>query len=437
MWTDLGRDPLNAYTLDSLSRIGFGCYRVSVNSPDHYQAILHALELGCNLIDTAANYMDGESELLLGRVLAEHPDHDAFVVTKAGYIDTDSLRRSVDLERLKLANNAMTKLSEGSFHSIHPDVLSIQLEQSLTRIKKKSVDALMLHNPEHYFDELSSAKSKEDYYAKIKSAFEFLEYKVSDGKIRYYGISSNTFPFSTERHNTTNLHRVLAIAREVSSTNHFALIEFPFNLIERDALETHHGNTSLLAAAKASGIKTLSNRPLNAKVSNGLLRLATYDDDIQGLDPEIDRGVLEECLEIIRLRLGEIGASDDVMDFAVVGYLHENWMRISSPETVTSVFRQYLFPFLDRLFEGEIPLEARAVFQRLYHYTALYSRRTMTVNALALRERLVGSGAIDGDDVRPLAVIACASVLSSGIDHVLVGMRQTRYVETLKPLFHF
>ena len=50
------------------SRLGFGTYRVDTEA-GHREALTKALLEGCNVIDTSTNYMDGESERLVGSVL--------------------------------------------------------------------------------------------------------------------------------------------------------------------------------------------------------------------------------------------------------------------------------------------------------------------------------------------------------------------------------
>ena len=55
----------------SVSAAGFGSYRIDASSSAHEQALLYALRSGVNLIDTSANYTDGGSERLIGRVLGK------------------------------------------------------------------------------------------------------------------------------------------------------------------------------------------------------------------------------------------------------------------------------------------------------------------------------------------------------------------------------
>src|SRR5438552_3470020 len=91
-----------------ISRVGFGAWAIggggydwgwgSQDDEDSIAAIHHALELGVNWIDTAAQYGFGHSEQVVGRALAGL-DRRPFVFTKGGQPEgpgrttTQSLRR--------------------------------------------------------------------------------------------------------------------------------------------------------------------------------------------------------------------------------------------------------------------------------------------------------------------------------------------------------
>jgi aryl-alcohol dehydrogenase-like predicted oxidoreductase len=71
----LNKRPLGR-TGEQISEIGFGCGNVGglmirAEPRERLHAAQHAIELGINYFDTAAQYGDGESERNLGRVLAE------------------------------------------------------------------------------------------------------------------------------------------------------------------------------------------------------------------------------------------------------------------------------------------------------------------------------------------------------------------------------
>ena len=72
-----------------VSVVGLGCWQLGGDwgevTEDQGLAVLHAaVDAGVTLLDTADVYGDGRSERLVGRLLAERPDADLLVATKAG-----------------------------------------------------------------------------------------------------------------------------------------------------------------------------------------------------------------------------------------------------------------------------------------------------------------------------------------------------------------
>lgn len=430
-----GDKPVMSIELDELSRIGFGGYRISIGSAEHARALSHALRSGCNLIDTSANYMNGESEMLVGKVLSENPDLDAFVITKAGYIQGDNLNVISELNRKGLARDGLIIFSEEYQYSIHPDFLQSQIELSCQRLQRERIDGFLLHNPEHYFEQDTDDVSPDEFYTMIANAFKFLEEMVAAGVIRYYGISSNTFPFSTEAENTTDLHQVMKIARTISSSHHFKLIQFPFNLIEQQALDAHHGGMSLIDAARSYGIVTLSNRPINARRDNQVIRLASYDDEMQSCDDEEAQKIFDTCIDLVQQQLIREGADGTPMDYTPMRFLRDAWTTLSTPELVTSIFQTRIYPFLDALYDGSIPDDAGMAFARLQYYAILYAKKGMSEQSQIVRRQLIRNGRLRRDDTRPFTRVACDYYLASGVDHVLAGMKRVAYVDDLKELF--
>ena len=80
-----------------ISRVGFGTYRVG-GTEDQAAAIREALLNGVTLVDTSANYGDGESEATIGRVVRELVAdgklrrEETIIVSKFGYIQGQNLR---------------------------------------------------------------------------------------------------------------------------------------------------------------------------------------------------------------------------------------------------------------------------------------------------------------------------------------------------------
>jgi aryl-alcohol dehydrogenase-like predicted oxidoreductase len=414
--------------LSALSKIGFGGYRISVRSAQHRDALRRALACGCNLVDTAANYMNGDSERLVGEVLAAAGERDAFVVTKAGYVQGESQEIISGLRRAH-RSVAVTTMPDGSSYSIHPSYLDEQIELSSRRLRRRCIDGFLLHNPEHALQGVSPAAQ----HAAMRAAFEVLEEAVAAGRIRYYGVSSNTLPHPSAA--APNLLTILAAAQEVSQSPHLKLIQFPFNLLETGATTPGPNGASLVDLARARGIRILTNRPLNARFAGGVVRLATYDDPPPPGGSGGAACAMDDCLALLRRRFAALGLAEDPADLTVVQILRSHGQSLSSDESVDQLFGEMFYPLLSQIYPDGVPEQEQEAYRRLHGYARAGARATMTCYALALRRELVSRGVLAGDDSRPLAVAACASYLRAGIHHVLVGMRDVRYVESLRELF--
>lgn len=421
--------------IDQLSRIGFGAYRTSVDSAEHQKALHLALQSGCNLIDTSSNYLDGKSEALVGKLLREHPDLKGFVITKAGYIQGSNLKVWKALQAKVSTPINTIKIDDNFRYSIDPNYLQEQMKVSRQRLQTERIDGFLLHNPEYYFKQEGREVSTSEFYSQIQTAFEFLEEKVVQGEIRYYGISSNTFPLSTASMNTIDLNRVIAIAEEVSAQHHFKLIQFPFNFFEKGALQAHHAGRSLLQIAQQKGLVTLCNRPLNANTQYGPFRIATYQQAIEQLSEKEEAEVFASALDHIQQRMLETGKEGDPLQFPVMQFLRDSRREMNDPAFVQVIFESRVYPFLIDLYQKRIPPIVLHLFGELQRYAVLFAKKTITEQAQNLRQQLIEKGMLSTDDQRSIAAIACAQYLDTGIDHVLVGMRNCTYVNDLKELF--
>ncbi|PJZ56626.1 aldo/keto reductase [Leptospira barantonii] len=276
-----------------LSRIAFGCYRVGLESPEHENAMEFSFTEGFNVIDTSSNYGNGESESLVGKVLrkkigkGEWKRENVFIVTKAGYIQGRNMQIVNDLEKENREFPEITYYSEGCYHCIHPSFLEDQLERSLKRMGLETVDVFLLHNPEYFLMDrekhnVPKEKAAEQYYERIKNAFRFLEQKRKEGKIVYYGISSNTFPEDPEKYTATSLNKILKIAKEIQDElglkeSGFAVVQFPGNLLESGFLDPKFDGKNLISIIRENGLLPLVNRPLNAISGVGSIRRLAYD----------------------------------------------------------------------------------------------------------------------------------------------------------------
>jgi aryl-alcohol dehydrogenase-like predicted oxidoreductase len=212
----------------TVSQAGFGCYRVSVGVAHHEKALRLALHGGVNLIDTSTNYADGGSESLVGQVLENMVDtgglkrDEVVVVSKVGYLQGHNLALSRERKQQGHPFPELVEYAEGLEHCIHPEFLGDQLQRSLERLKLETLDFYLLHNPEYYLEwahkrahAIDAARS--EYYRRIKKAFAYLEEEVAQGRVRWYGISSNTFVAAADQPDFTCLETIWQIAESKGS----------------------------------------------------------------------------------------------------------------------------------------------------------------------------------------------------------------------------
>lgn len=263
-----------------VSICGFGGYRIDARIKNHEEALKYALENGINLVDTSTNYADGESEVLIGKVLKDlgkTKREKITLVSKVGYIQGENLEEVKKKEYPEVVNCAPDLQ-----HCIHPNFIKDQLDKTLKRLGQKYVDVYLLHNPEYYLNYtfgMELDELREEYYRRIKQAFEYLEKEVKKGRIKYYGVSSNTFVESPDKQNFTSLEKVLEAADSVSSKNKFAVVQAPLNILEKGGFNNKNQSdgTSFLEKANKNNLGVLVNRPLNAIKNNRLKRLADFE----------------------------------------------------------------------------------------------------------------------------------------------------------------
>ncbi|HEX8422442.1 MAG TPA: aldo/keto reductase, partial [Pyrinomonadaceae bacterium] len=277
-----------------LSSLGIGTY---LGKPDaatdarYTEAVTRAVELGANVVDTAANYRFQRSERSIGaalRALVEGNGDDARVArdeivicTKGGYIPFDSdppngqegVRRYIEETFIKTGIAGFADIAGGS-HCMTPKYLAHQIEQSLRNLNLKTIDVYYIHNPESQLGSVSRA----EFETRLRAAFEELERNVSDGKIKNYGVATwNGFRVAPNAAAFHSLERMSELAREAGGErHHFRFIQLPFNLAMPEALtvsnHTFQGaQVSLLEAARALEVTVVASASiLQGKVARDL-----------------------------------------------------------------------------------------------------------------------------------------------------------------------
>jgi aryl-alcohol dehydrogenase-like predicted oxidoreductase len=277
------------------SRLGFGTYRVDTQEAEHREALTRALRAGCNVIDSSSNYMDGDSERLVGSVLADLVKsgdiarEEVIVVSKIGYVQGHNLAQAQAREKAGKPYPEMVKYGEGIWHCLHPEFLADQFAASLDRLGLETLDICLLHNPEYFLSQgklngrETLASRRDEFYRRLREAFHYLESQVAVGRLRYYGVSSNTVTAVADDPEATSLSRMLEAANEAAGSgapHHFALLQCPMNLYESGAAVVANtgaaGTMTPLALAQKEGLAVLVNRPLNAMPGRGggMIRLA-------------------------------------------------------------------------------------------------------------------------------------------------------------------
>ncbi|MGZ3698858.1 MAG: aldo/keto reductase, partial [Bdellovibrionota bacterium] len=341
--------------------IGFGGYRIALEDPEQEAALRDALLGGIRLLDTSANYGDGESEQLMGKVLHELFDsgeitrEEVTVVSKVGYVQGKNFELAVQRIREGRPFPEMVEYTSGLWHCISPDFLEDQLTRSLERLKLDYLDFYLLHNPEYF---LKQSSDHPEYYRRIENAFHHLEKEVASGRIRAYGISSNTFPDPKDSQAYTSLEAVHGIAEAIRPDHHFKVIQFPLNLIEAGAaLERNNSGKTVLQYAREHGILTLANRPLNAFTGEQLLRLADFPERNQAEVLGRLKDTLTQAMGIERHYPGE-----EIVPSAKIAWGHilkQNFERLSELDQWRQILANQARPTLRRAFAELEPRYAK------------------------------------------------------------------------------
>ncbi len=313
-----------------LDKFAFGTYRTTFQSPSHKEALEYALNNGIRHIDTSSNYMHGQAEELIGQVLKKRDRKEFTIVSKGGYIQGENLKRVQDGFKVE----DLVFYDEHCLHSIHPNFLSDQIDRSLDRLNTDYINVYLLHNPEYYLMKeikqgmIASAISnfQSIMQDRIKKAFVLLEEKVKEGKIKAYGISSNSFSKKETDIHFLEYKNLIDYAKEIAGEkHHLKVIQLPMNIFELDG-------EKCAKWAYENGLEVHINRPLNSFKGNQMIRLASYDkpQDYEKTLKEL-RDIPNEALQEVINQIINIedeyrwaGDVDDIIEYQVLPYIVKN-----------------------------------------------------------------------------------------------------------------
>jgi aryl-alcohol dehydrogenase-like predicted oxidoreductase len=242
----------------------------------------HAAEAGMTFFDTAASYVAGESERLLGEVFRRGRP-EIVIATKVGV--TPSLP-------IRLLNRTLRGLGEWlpwpprhppgiwEGRNFSPRHLRRAVEGCLRRLQRDRIDVLQLHSPP------VAVMQRDD-------VFETLERLRADGAIRFYGVAFGTCPEPT----------FLPTRAGLSS------IQIPISVFDDPALPAVLG----WAGTRALGV--IGNQPFR---KGTLLRM-----------PGLDRTSLAQAALRAAMEVG--GVSCVLAGTTSVDHLRENLSAIEGP----------------------------------------------------------------------------------------------------------
>ena len=231
-----------------LSSIGLGTY---LGEPDadtdalYREAVVRAVELGANVIDTAVNYRHQRSERVIGSALAELirsgklKRDEIFLATKGGFLSFDG-EEPADPEayfRDRFVDTGLVQPADvaAGCHVMSASYLADQVEVSRHNLGVETIDLYYVHNPETQLQR----GSREQFYGRLKEAFAALEAAAASGKIRAYGTATwNAYRVNPSAPDAVSLAEVVKAAEAAGGrTHHFRALQFPFNLAMLEALD--------------------------------------------------------------------------------------------------------------------------------------------------------------------------------------------------------
>jgi aryl-alcohol dehydrogenase-like predicted oxidoreductase len=231
--------------------------------------------MGCNVIDSAANYRFQRSERSIGLALQrlereQGIGREEFVIcTKGGYLPFDgappqNLRAYLN-ETFVEPGIASFDDFVGGMHCMAPRYLQNQLDQSLRNLGLGCVDVYYIHNPESQLGHVPET----DFYSRLQEAFALLEENRKQGKLTYYGVATwNGFRSEAGSEGHHSLVRMIELARAAGGEAHgFRFIQLPFNLAMPEALtlineELDGEQVTLVDAAQRLGVTVVASASL-------------------------------------------------------------------------------------------------------------------------------------------------------------------------------
>ncbi|HUI08556.1 MAG TPA: aldo/keto reductase [Verrucomicrobiae bacterium] len=221
-----------------VGRIGLGCWQfggaitldgrpdgwTGIRDHESIATVQRAVELGINFFDTADMYGWGHSEEIVGQALKPHRDR-VYIATKVGFWHDDRNRRTLNESK---------------------DYVLRACDASLRRLQTDRIDLYQCH------------LWRTERWTEFLDAFETLQ---EQGKIRFYGVSTNDFD----------------MVQRFNERNHLTSVQSTYNLLDR------HVEREILPYCQAHDIAFIARGPLaTGKLSGNLTKNHRFEaDDIR------------------------------------------------------------------------------------------------------------------------------------------------------------
>ncbi|MBI3076955.1 MAG: aldo/keto reductase [Deltaproteobacteria bacterium] len=314
-----------------LSSVGLGTYLGDEDEETdlrYAEAVTRALQLGCNVLDSAINYRHQRSERVVGRTLAAlfargtAAREEIVVATKGGFIPFDGampadpglyFRETYLQPGIVAARDVVA-----GCHCMAPRYIQDQLERSRRNLGLACVDIYYLHNPETQLQEVS----REEFHRRIRAAFEVLEAAVAERKIRVYGTATWTGyrqPPTARDH--LSLEALVGLAREVGGEgHHFRVVQLPYNLA---MLEAFTKDTQVVDGEAVCFFEAARRLGITAMVSAPLLQSQLATGLPPGLEQVLD-GLRTDAQRAIQFVRSTPGVSTALVGMKSLAHVEEN-----------------------------------------------------------------------------------------------------------------
>jgi aryl-alcohol dehydrogenase-like predicted oxidoreductase len=223
---------------------GSGVY--DQNGEQQRAALVDAVHLGCNVVDTVVDHPNRDSELVLGQALASifalgRVSRDEIIVSShGGHVRFEGAYPAgaaayVRKNLIESGIAAADEFAQGWHHCIAPKYLRLQLRQSLTNLGLGTLDIYYIHLPEVQKLERGEAV----FESRLRAAFAELESQVRAERLICYGITSiDGFRVPPDHPAHLSVDRLVELAHDAGGENHrFRYIQVPFNLTMREVAE--------------------------------------------------------------------------------------------------------------------------------------------------------------------------------------------------------